>query len=153
MARTPLIVHERLANWARLLRPRVVSWPVRLVETRTAADLARAWRSSACPLIVVDLDRWPRQGLDDLVKAQPLDSEALVLVLDPGVHAEVPPLAREIGVAHVLGGVVTPPAVAALLERWLAIARRRAEAEGWAGEAEPEPEPWELPFARSDRRR
>lgn len=149
MARIPLMIHERLANWARQIRPRVATWPVRLIETRSAADLARAWRSSACPLIVLDLDRWPHRGLDDLVRAQPAASEALVLVLDPGGHPEIPPLAREIGASHVLSGAVTPPAVLALLERWLPIACRRIEADGWAGEPEAEPEPWEQPFLRA----
>lgn len=142
-----LILHERRANWARQLRPRVAAWPLRLVETRTAADLARAWRGSVWPLVVADLDRWPARALEDLVRARPAAESALILVLDPAAHPEVPPLAREAGATHVLSGVATPPAVVGLLARWLDLARRRIESEGWAGEVEPEPEPWERPFA------
>lgn len=149
MTRPALIVHERLAHWARRLRPRVAGWPVRLVETRSSMDLERAWRDAAYPLVVIDLDRWPRRGLSDLVRAWPPNSEALVMVLDPGGHPEVRQLAREIGAAYTFSGVATPPAVVALLGRWLEIARRRAGAIGWTRDQEPEPEFWEALVPRA----
>lgn len=138
MSRTTLIVHERLAHWARQLRPRVATWPVRLVETRSASDLGRVWQGAAYPMVVADLDRWPSRGLADLVRARPIASEALVLVLDPGRNPGVPRLAREVGATQVFSGVVTPPMVFALLERWLGIAQQRAALLGWTGDPEPE---------------
>lgn len=149
MARLPLIIHERIATWARQLRPRVVTWPVRVSETRSAADLERALKGSACPLVVADLARWPRQGLDDLERALAPSANALVLVLDPGTNPGVAALAREIGATLVLSGPATPPQVVGVLARWLPLAQRRAEADGWDGDPEPEAEPWDLPPVRT----
>jgi hypothetical protein len=139
MRRLPLAVHERLGRWARQLRPRVAGWPVRLVETRSAPELARALAGSACSLGLVDLGDRPLDGLDDLDFALRLAPDALVLVLDPSRCDEVASLARELGAAHVLSGVATPPAVVDLLARWLPLARRRAEAAGWVAAPEPDP--------------
>ncbi len=149
MARVPLIIHERIATWARQIRPRVASWPVKVSETRSAADLERALKGSACPLVVADLARWPRQGLDDLERALTPSANALVLVLDPGANAGLAALAREIGGTLVLSGPATPPQVVAVLSRWLPLAQARAEADGWSGEPEPEAEPWDLPAVRA----
>ena len=144
MAHVPLIIHERLGNWTRQLRPRLLTWPIRIIESRSAADLEGALAGTACPIVVIDLDRRPRAGLDDLERATRKAPAALVLVLDPGVHDEVALLARELGAAHVFSGVVTPPAVARLLERWILLAQRRTEADGWSSAHKPEPEsePW-----------
>ena len=79
--------------------------------------------------------------MEDLDRVAQMAPNALVLVLDPSGHAGVVPAARELGATHVLTGVVTPPMVVALLSRWLTLARRRAEADGWAGD--PEPEVWD----------
>jgi len=143
MARVPLIIHERLGSWARQLRPRTVGWPVRIIETRSTADLEAALAHSACPLVLIDLADRPRSGLDDLDCALRTASNALVLVLDSGTHAAAPALARELGAAHVLVGVVPPPAVAGLLARWVPLAQHRSESDGWARAPEPEPEPWD----------
>ena len=35
----PLMLHERLGNWARQLRPRLHNLPIRWFETRSRADL------------------------------------------------------------------------------------------------------------------
>jgi hypothetical protein len=64
-------------------------------------------------------------------------------VLDSKGHPDVAGLARELGATLVLSGYVPPPRVADLLARWVPIARRRAEVDGWAVPHEPEPEPWE----------
>ncbi len=141
--RLPLVIHERLGNWGRQLRPRVVGWNLRLVETRSPADLTAAVTLSACPLLVLDLADRPRVGLEDLGRAMQVAPNMLALVLDPKAYPGVAPLAREIGATHVLSGMVPPPTVASLLERWLPLARRRAEADGWSVEPEPEPEPWD----------
>lgn len=140
-----LVTHERIGHWARQLRPRFADRPVRLVETRSAADLAAALAGAPWPLAVVDLARRPGAGLDDLERAIRVAPDALVLVLDPGAHEGVAPLAREIGASLVITGPTNPPAVARLLCRWLGLAGRRAEAAGWfpAPPAPPEPEPWD----------
>ena len=54
-------------------------------------------------------------------------------------------LAFEVGATLVIAGVVPPPRVAAMVLRWLPLARRRAELDGWALANGPEPEPWERP--------
>ncbi|SIO57830.1 hypothetical protein SAMN05444166_5500 [Singulisphaera sp. GP187] len=144
MANLPLIIHERLGNWVRQLRPRLAAWPIRLTESRSLADLEGALAGTTSPILVIDLDRRPRAGLDDLERATRAVPSALVLVLDPGAHDGVAVLARELGATHVYSGVVTPPTVARLLERWIMLAQRRTEAEGWSNARKPEPEsePW-----------
>ena len=144
MASQLLVIHERICHWARLLRPRLVGPALRITETRSAADLEAALASVACPIVVIDLARRPRAGLDELDRALRVAPDALVLVLDPEAHEGVSLLAQELGATHVISGVATPPAVARLLARWLPLARRRTEAAGWSGTApEPiEPEPW-----------
>jgi hypothetical protein len=140
MTRLPLVVHERLGTWARQLRPRVVGWPVRLVESRSAADLKSAVARSACPLVVLDLGDRVRSALDELDLALQVAPNSLVVVLDRGAQAGVADLAREMGAAHVFSGVVPPPAVADLLSRWLPLALRRAQLDGWSPDREPDPE-------------
>lgn len=140
-----LVIHERIGTWARHVRPRLTAGgPVRVVESRSAGDLAAALAGAACPVVVLDLGRRPRAALDDLDRALAVAPDALVLVLDPGPHAGAALLARELGATHVLSGPATPPAVAALVARWLPLARRRTEAVGWSVSAPdpPAPEPW-----------
>jgi len=117
---------------------------VRLVESRSSADLEGALAGTACPIVVIDLDRRPRAGLEDLERASQRAPSALILVLDPGAHEGIAILARELGATHVYSGVVTPPTVARLLERWIGLAQRRTEADGWsnARRHDPELEPW-----------
>ena len=141
-----LVVHERIGHWARQVRPRLSDRPLRLIQTRSGADLetALAGAGSACPVVLIDLARRVRAGLEDLERASRVAPESLVLVLDPDRHDGVALLARELGATHVLSGPVPPPDVAALLVRWLALSPKRAESAGWCG-PEPEqvaPEPW-----------
>lgn len=145
LASLPLIIHERLGNWARQLRSRLSAWPVRLVESRSSADLEAALTGTACPIVVIDLDRRPpRAGLEDLERATRRAPAGLFLVLDPAAHEGVALLARELGATHVCSGVVTPPTAARLLERWIGIAQKRTEADGWSKTRRPDPEaePW-----------
>jgi hypothetical protein len=149
-----LVIHERLGGWARQLRPRLVGWPIRWIESRSASDLEAALKGTACPIVVIDVARSPRAGLEDLDRAVQTAPNALILVLDPESHEGVAPLAREIGATHVIAGVVTPPTVADLLTRWLALAQRQTESDGWSRslKPDPEPEPWNwLALALSDR--
>ncbi len=149
-----LIIHERLAYWAGRLRPRFRGWPIRWSETRSTAELVEAAGRPACPILVVDLGDRPARGLADLDAANQAAPTALSLVLDPADHPGVAAFARELGATLVFSGPVVPPAVEAILERWLPLARRRAEGDGWARPSGPEPEFWERPelFALADRR-
>ena len=134
--RVPLVFFERLATWARRVRPRVVNWPVWVVETRSADDLAAALRSSPCPLVVADLASDPAQALDALARVLPGVPDALVLVLDPGRNDGVAAFCRELGASVVLSGPTTPPEVVAVLARWVPIAQGRGSKAGWAPEGQ-----------------
>ncbi len=144
MARQILVVHERIGTWARQLRPRLGSWPLRLVETRSARDLEPVLASSACPLILLDVGGRPRAALEDLQRAVMLAPDALVLVLNPLATAGIAPLAWELGATYILDGPSTPPEIIGWLTRWLPLARRRTEAAGraWLPPRPPEAEPW-----------
>jgi len=144
LASLAVVIHERRGIWARQLRPRLLAWPIRWVETRSTADLEAALAGMACPVVLLDLARRPRAALEDLDRAAQAAPNALILVLDPQAHEGVATLARELGATHVLSGPVTPPAVAQLIARWLPLAQRQAEGDGWSNalEPEPKPEPW-----------
>jgi hypothetical protein len=139
-----VVIHERLGNWARQLRPRFLAWPIRWVETRSTADLEAALVGLACPVVLIDLGRRVRAGLEDLDRAAQTAPGALFLVLDPEPREGVATLARELGATHIFSGPVTPPEVARLLARWLPLAQRLAESDGWSSAPEPgpQPEPW-----------
>ena len=53
-------------------------------------------------------------------------------------------LARELGATHVASGFVPPPFVARLLARWIELAQRHIERDGWSRTSFPktETEPW-----------
>jgi CheY-like chemotaxis protein len=123
-----------------------VRWPVRVVETRSATELQDVLVGYACPIVVLDLADRVRSGLEDLDRAALLAPNALILVLDPKARAGVASLARELGATLVISGPVPPPQVAELLSRWLPLARRRAEGDGWSTVAEPAAEPWDGPI-------
>ena len=144
MASQILIVHERIGVWARQLRPRVNDWPLRLVETRSIADLDAALDGAKGPLVLIDLSRRPIPALHDLRHVLDIAPEALTLVLDPEAQPGVSAVAKEIGATLVLSGPLAPPDVARILARWLPLAARRAEGSGWFASA-PRPqqvEPW-----------
>jgi hypothetical protein len=145
MAALSVIIHERVANWSRQLRPRFPGWPIRWSETRSEVALVRAAARSTCPIVVIELDRRNLQGLRDLHEALQVTPNALSMVLEPLNRPDVATIARELGATLVLPGVVVPPEVERLLLRWLPIAKGRSEAEGWSASSEPEPEFWEQP--------
>lgn len=144
-----LVIHERVAQWARQLRPRMADRPVRVVETRSTGDLETALAGAACPLVVIDLARRRRAAMEDLDRAVRAAPDALVLVLDPDSVAGVARLARELGATHVIEGPATPPAVARWIARWIPLARSRADASGWSASAprpgETQPVDWLAP--------
>lgn len=126
-----LIIHERINTWCRQLRPRVAAWPVRIVETRSTDDLVRALRESLTPIAVFNLGQRSRAGLEDLARARFESPDMLALVIEPGGRLDLGDLARELGATAFFGGFVPPPEVIALLERWVALASRRAATMGW----------------------
>lgn len=139
-----LAVHERIGYWGRQLQSRLANRSVRIVETRSAEDLARILTNMVCPLVVIDLGRTGCGGLDDLGRALRTAPDALALVIDPASREGVAALAREFGASHVLSGTVTPPEVVDVMTRWISLAQQRARFSGWAGSVPepPAPEPW-----------
>ncbi|HKI17586.1 MAG TPA: hypothetical protein VKA15_06885 [Isosphaeraceae bacterium] len=139
-----MILHERLGNWARQLRPRLHDLPIRWFETRSTADLDLLLIGMASPVVLIDLGSRPTAGLRGLQAILHRASEARVLVLDPEVHQEAAGLARELGATHVIPGFAPPPVVASLLRRWVKLAQRRIERRGWSRALTPDPEsePW-----------
>jgi len=142
LSRLRVVIHERLGYWARHLKPRLVGWPIALVETRSAADLEAALRATASPIVVIDVADRPLAAMGDLDRAMRTAPSALVLILDPRAHDGIAPVAFELGASHVLTGGVVPPAVAVFLTRWVRLAQTRNEADGWSLPAEAEPELW-----------
>jgi len=144
LTRVALILHERLGNWNRQLRPRLQDQPIRWFETRSWADLENLLTGLACPVVLIDLGRHPAAGLQDLERVLRRAPDARVLVLDPEADAEVARLARELGATHVASGGVPPPFVVRLLARWIELAQRRIERDGWSRTSFPETgtEPW-----------
>jgi hypothetical protein len=128
----PLILHERLGNWAGQLRPRLHSLPVRWFETRTRRDLDGILTGLSCPVVLIDPGKQVANGLVDLDLVRTRAPDALVLVNNAESDIDVTSLAREFGATHVLSGFVPPPEVAGLLTRWILLARRRIERGGWS---------------------
>ena len=140
-----IIIHERLAYWSRQIRPRFRGWLIRWSETRSATELVRCASQSGCPIFLIDLADRPGQGLEDLDAGLIAAPMALSLVLDPLSHDGVCTTARELGATLIIPGVVVPPRVVALLQRWLPLARQRSESDGWSVPIGAEPDPWGRP--------
>lgn len=126
-----LITHERLARWARQLRPRLASLPIELVETRSRSDLLQALARHPAPLLLVDLEHRPVDRLGDLEAALATAPETLAVVVDPQRLPDVPRLCRELGVTEVLSGPVPPPEVAERFARWHSLNADRLPQVGW----------------------
>lgn len=126
-----LITHERLARWARQLRPRLASLPIDLVETRSRQDLLLAVARHPAPLLLVDLGQRPIAMLDDLEQAMAAAPDARTIVLDPERIPDVPRLARQLGATEILSGPVPPPLVADRLARWHTLNTDRLPHDGW----------------------
>lgn len=141
-----MAIHERRANWARQLRPRLADGPapIQWAESRSAGELVAAVAGAACPVVVIDVGARPRGALEALDAAVRAAPNALVLVLDAAARPEVETFARELGATDVLGGHWPPPAVADRVARWLPLARRRAEADGWSPNPPLPVPPWEF---------
>jgi hypothetical protein len=139
-----VILHERLGNWNRQLRPRLHDRPVRWFETRSQADLDQLLTGLACPVVLIDVGRHPVAQLRDLEHLLRRAPDARVLVLDPEAHDHVAEIALELGATHVASGFVPPPFVASLLSRWVLLAQRRLDRDGWSRTSYPETEtePW-----------
>jgi hypothetical protein len=127
-----VVLHERLGNWARQLRPRLHDLPIRWFETRSANDLSGAIDGLAAPVVLIDLGKDPAGPLEDLAGIAARNASARVLVLDSENREGIKELARELGATHVLSGFAAPPAVADLVARWVTLAAVETERTGWS---------------------
>jgi hypothetical protein len=142
--RVTVILHERLGNWNRQLRPRLARQHVRWFESRSTADLGAILVGIAFPIVLIDLARQPVDGLKALELVRSRAPEARSLVLDPEAKPDIRGLARELGATYVCSGFVPPPVVAGLVDRWITMARHGIESAGWSLTTFPETatEPW-----------
>ncbi len=124
---TPIIVHERIAEWVGLLRPRFADEPrIRWVESRSADDLVSAAHGSERSIVLINLAHRTYWGMENLNAFDQARYDALILVIDPQSVPAVPTLARELGATLVWSGVVVPPRVEALFRRWLDLIKSRS---------------------------
>jgi DNA-binding NtrC family response regulator len=144
LTRVAVILHERLGNWNRQLRPRLHDRPIRWLESRSSADLESLLTGLACPVVLIDLGEHAAAGLEDLERVLRRAPDARVLVIDPAADSDVAVLARELGAAHVASDSVPPALVARLVARWVELAQRAIEHNGWSRTSFPETssEPW-----------
>jgi hypothetical protein len=140
----PVILHGRLGEWFRQLRPRLREQPVRWLESRSFEDLRLLLDGLAAPLVLIDTGREPASALKALGLVTLTVPGARILVLAPAMVEGYPVLSRELGATHLFSGFVPPPAVANLLARWIVLARRDMEQSGWSRTTFPETEtdPW-----------
>lgn len=143
MSRVLLIVHERIGNWNHQLRARLGHRPVRWVETRSTADLERALERSARPVVLLDLGDRLRDGLAELARCSQRNPLAFVLAIDRHDRSGVALLGRELGATLTLTGHPPPPVVASLMDRWITLAARASDSDGWAPRVPPDPSSWE----------
>jgi len=143
-AAVAIVLHERLGNWSRQLRPRFQGRAVRWFETRSSSDLESAVAGRAAPIVVIDLAGQTFDGLADVERSRALAPGGLILVLDPEGREEVCRLARELGATHAVSGPVLPPDASRLLDRWIDLAASRSGRDGWSrtDDLESLPEPW-----------
>ena len=138
-----LILHERIARWARRLRPLAHVWGFRLVETRSADALLDAARGSACPVVGVEVGSRLERTLLMIESARSLRPSALILALAEDPRPEIVSLLLEAGATSALGTREPVPRILETFERWVGLARERVAASGWACDRRREPEPWE----------
>jgi hypothetical protein len=144
LTRVAVILHERIATWARQLRPRLHGMPVRWFETRSQRDLESVLLGLARPVVLLDFGRQAAQAVKDLSLVLRLAPDARVLVLDPEERLPEAALARELGATHVASGFVPPPFVSDLLARWIRLAQTQIERDGWSQMSFPptQTDPW-----------
>jgi DNA-binding response OmpR family regulator len=100
-------------------------------EARSADDVDRNLESSGQAIVLIDLATRAEAGVQALLRASEHHARPMILVLEPTCLSQNRLLTRELGATHVLSGVIVPPLVVAVLERWHRISTRRREAEGW----------------------
>ena len=127
----PCVLHEPTGRWARQLRGRLPNSPVVWRETRTRDELLHALRGTNAAIVILECRRDPLPALQDLTALGGGDAAPLVLFLDPHERRDVLDLANELGAALATSARTPPPEVAALVLRWVDLARRRLEREGW----------------------
>ena len=137
---TPIgVLHERSGRWARQLRGRLQHASVRWVESRSRADLLAAIAASHSSIVLIEAGSDPVPTLQDLGAAALSGSAPLVLYLDPENRPDVLQAARELGATLAESGRRPPPEIAGLIARWIGLAGRRIEREGWSRPAPADP--------------
>ncbi len=93
---------------------------------------------------MIDVGPYPVARLRDLEHVLDVAPDARILVLDSEARDHVVSLARELGATHVVCGFTPPPFVANLLGRWIDLAHRSLESQGWSRTMPPETktDPW-----------
>jgi hypothetical protein len=141
-----VVLHERSGSWAGQLRPRLGDVPARWFETRSTVDLLAAVAGRASPVVLIEAGTDAEPALRDLTRVAASASAPLILFLDPRARPEVLRAARELGATLAETGRITPPEAADHMERWIGLAARAIEREGWtrAVTADPsrEPDEW-----------
>jgi hypothetical protein len=131
----PLVIHERVANWTRQIRPHAASWPVRLVETRSGPEFRAAVARHGPSVAVVGLGNDPSGELMALHQAIESAPQLLSLVLEPAGRPGVVDLAREAGATMAYGTWEPPPRIIRLLRRLVDRAVVLQAACGWLDES------------------
>jgi hypothetical protein len=144
LTRVPVILHERLGNWNRQLRPRLYEQPVRWLESRASRELDMLLTGLVLPVVLIDVGRDTVAGLRDISLVSLRVPDARILVIDAGGCLEGARAAREMGATHVFSGFVPPPDVAELMCYWITAARIGIERAGWSRTTFPDSEtdPW-----------
>ena len=108
--RATVILHERLGNWNRQLRPRLHQHPVRWFESRSPADLEGFLEGLACPVILIDLGGSPSMASRRSASWPRGHPMRCRWSSTPEARSERRGLARELGATYIGSGYV-PPAV------------------------------------------
>ena len=130
MPPTLIVTHERRGHWAGQLRGRIGDRRVRWSESRSRGDLLSSVRGWPCPIVLLDLGANPQNDLESLARLAAEAPDALTLALEPEARASIILAAWDCGATHVWDGFAPPPSVAALVDRWVVIARRRSSNAG-----------------------
>ncbi len=96
MTRVPVILHGRLGDWFRQLRPRMHDQPIRWFESRSPEDLGVLLIGLAFPVVLIDLGRQPESALRDLGLISLNAPSARALVLDSKAVEGFAVLARDL---------------------------------------------------------
>src|SRR5262249_44373000 len=113
------------ARWIRQLRARLGTEGIRWMETRTEADLERAVTGTTRVVLLIDGSAKDCRPLDVLARIEGTSCDPCILVLLGRDQSYLSRAAYEMGASAVLESGTPPPAVAALVSRWVKLLRSR----------------------------